>query len=337
MGVISIGIDVAKRSFCAATWEGDTGSRLGEFPNSPEGFAQLERAVKRVVGRRRSELRFTLEATAGYEMHLAAFAHQAGWRVSMPNPKRVRDWAKSSGRRAKTDPVDALALAEYGSSRPLPAWQPMSAEVGELESLLERQRDLEQLLQQERNRLDAALHKPHVADAVTTTIEAVIGALERGLKEVEGSIREHLEKHASLAAERKLLLSVPGVGKKNVLWLLVLLNRWRTLAGEKGEAKSLVAFVGLDPGVFQSGTSIQGRPSISRMGDGWLRRMLYMGALGAKRGRNAVQAHYLRLLSRGKAKKVALVATARKVLVWAWTIFTTQQPFDHSRYELATT
>ena len=84
MGVISVGVDVAKRSFRAAAWEADAGRPLGEFPNSPEGFAQLERAVKRVVGRRRSDLRFTLEATAGYELHLAAFAHQAGWRVSMP-------------------------------------------------------------------------------------------------------------------------------------------------------------------------------------------------------------------------------------------------------------
>lgn len=337
MGVVSVGVDVAKRTFQAASWIGEVGQPLGEFPNSAQGFRELQRAVGRITGRRRLKVRCTLEATAGYELHLAAFAYAVGWSVFMPNPKRVRDWAKGKGRRAKTDSIDALVLAEYGHACCLPQWQPMSAEVGELESLLERQRDLEQLLQQERNRLEASRHKPHVAGAVSQTIEAVIEALERGLKDVEKAINEHVKQHAVLAEARELLLSVPGVGKKNVLWLLVLLNRWRSLAGERAEAKSLVAFVGLDPGVFESGTSIHGRPRISRMGDKWIRRMLYMGTLGAARGNNAVRTSYQRLLARGKAKKVALVATARKVLVWAWTVFKTNQLFDHSRYEQATT
>lgn len=332
---VSIGIDVAKRTFCAAAWEGGSGQSLGEFENSPQGFKELKRAIGCILRRRRCEVRFTLEATAGYELHLAAWAHAQGWRVAMPNPKKVRDWAKGTGRRAKTDPVDALALAEYGHDRCLPEWQPMAAEASELESLLERERDLQHLIQQERNRLDAARQKPHVAGAVPTNIASVLEALEQALEEVRQEIKRHVNEHTSLREGRELLLSVPGIGKKNVLWLLVLLTRWHTLAGESSDPKSLVAFVGLDPGVFESGTSVRGRPRISRMGDKWIRRMLYMGVLGASRGDNAVRARYLHLVSRGKAKKLAIVATARKVLVWAWAVFRSNQEFDHSRFTLA--
>ena len=122
------------------------------------------------------------------------------------------------------------------------------------------------------------------------------------------------------------LRSVPGIGAKTVLHLVVLLPRWQTLTGGEGRDKGLVASVGLDPQPTERGTSVRGRAAISRRGERDLRRRLFMAALGGTRRDNALRRFYRRLVARGKAKKLALVAAARKLLVWAWAVFRRQQP-----------
>ena len=113
--------------------------------------------------------------------------------------------------------------------------------------------------------------------------------------------------------------------------LLVLLWRWERLTEGQGSGKGLTAFVGLDPQPYTSGTSVHKVASISRMGDGGMRRRLFMGTLGGVRGKNPLRAFYERLVGRGKKKKVALVAAARKLLVWAWKVFQTRTVFDPAK------
>ena len=94
----------------------------------------------------------------------------------------------------------------------------------------------------------------------------------------------------------------------------------------------MVAFLGLDSQVYVSGTSVRGEPKISKKGDKVGRYYLYMGALGGIRGKNVLRSFYQLLVSRGKAKKVALVACARKILLWGWAIFSSGSPFDSQRF-----
>jgi transposase len=140
-----------------------------------------------------------------------------------------------------------------------------------------------------------------------------------------------LQRHAALAAAVRRLKTVPGVGAKTVVPLLVLLYRWQVLTNGQGSAKGLTAYVGLDPQPYESGTSVRKPATISRMGDRVLRRKLYMGALGGIRGQNPLRAFYQRLVGRGKQKRVALVAAERKLLVWAWKVFQTQTDFDPAK------
>lgn len=332
MGALSIGIDVAKNSLAVAGWTAGAGRVLGEWPNTPAGFAKLAGCLEQEQQRARAEsIQVTLEPTAGYELALASFALAQGWRVSMPNPKHVRDWAKGLGQRAKTDGQDALLLARFGAERQPPAWAPLPAAVSELESLLERQRDLEQMLRQERNRQQGLVGRPGVAPPVGANLETVIAALEGALRELEEAIKEQLKQHPSLAQSARRLRQVPGVGAKSVLPLLVLLYRWQTLTAGAGRAKGLAAFVGLDPQTHRSGTSVRGRETISRQGDRHLRARLYMCALGGVTGKNALRQYYERLVGRGKAKKLALVAAARKVLIWAWAVFRDQIDFQSAK------
>lgn len=334
MDRLLIGADIAKDTFEVAVCGPSGEAPWGSFCNTPAGFAELAERLERARLSWNAALApvlLVLEPTGGYELALAAFGHQQGWLVSRPNPKRVRDWAKSQGRRAKTDRLDARVLARYGASQPPARWRPLPVELSELDSLLGRQDELQQMLQAERNRQAALASKPASAGLVVQTLATMIAALESGLAEIEQAIKAHIQAHAQLKTKWRLLQSVPGVGLKNGPYILLLLARWEHLTDGQGEAKGLVAYTGLDPQTYESGTSVHRNASISRMGQAQTRRLLYMGALGGVRGNNPLREFYQRLVGRGKAKKLALTAGARKILVWAWAVYRHDTPFDPTR------
>ncbi len=332
MHVLPVGIDVAKATFTAALWENGAGVALGTYPNTSTGINACLEEVRQVQRRAQAgAVQIALEPTAGYELSLASAVVREGWQVNMVNAVQVRDWAKSQGRRAKTDAQDAVMLARYAAEQPPRPWQPLPAPVGELESLLRRQDDLEHLLHQERNRQRMLSVRPGAAAAVAASLERVIAKLELELAALKHAIRAHLCAHGALQRDARRLRSVPGIGERNVLWLLVLLHRWHTLTAGQGRAKSLVAYVGLDPRPFESGSSVRRRATISRMGAAHLRRRLFLSAFGGIRGRNPLREFYDRLVARGKAKRLALIAAARKVLTWAWAVFRTGLSFDTAK------
>ena len=333
MSPVIVDVDMAKTNFAAALWDAGSTPPLGSFPNTSAGFEALAARVSPAEQADALPVQLVVEPTGGYELPLAHFALGHGWQVSMPNPCHVRDWARSQGRRAKTDAQDALLLARYGAEQPARPWRPLPAVVSELESLLGRRDDRAQLIRQERNRQHALGHRLHVPAAVGASVDAVRLALEQSLAAIQRAISEHLRRHPSLREGARLLRTVPGVGERNVLWLLVLLHRWQTLTAGRGLAKGLVAYLGLDPQPFESGSSVRRRARISRMGAAHLRRRLFMSALGGTRGNNALRQFYLRLVGRGKPKMVALIAAARKIVVWAWAIFRTSTPFDPTRIQ----
>lgn len=330
--MLTVGIDVSKDTLALALWWEGTAQVLDSVPNTPMGWEQLADALAgRGAAQALSQVDVVLEPTGGYELAVALWAYQRGWRVHRPNPRQVRAWARSQGRRAKTDRQDAVVLACYGAQRPLPLWQPLPSEVSELEALVRRREEVAGLLQQERNRHQQVQGRPGMHQAVPKSVERVIGVLEEELHEIEQAIADHTAQHQQMQQTCLLLRSVPGVGAKNVVPLFVTLARWQSLTEGAGTSRGLVAYAGLDPQPYESGSSVQRRASISRQGDARLRRALYMGAMGALRGDNPVRAFYQRLVGRGKAKKLALVAAMRKVLVWAWAVFHSGLPFDAAK------
>jgi transposase len=329
---IYIGADVAKAKFDVATWSGQSGTLLNTFPNTPSGFAQLGEQLRTLWPSRETQIVLVLEPTGGYEMGLVAYAYDQGWEVCLPNPKQVRDFAKGRGRRAKTDVLDALVLAQFGVEQQPEPQEELPAEVQELSELLHRREDLEQLKRSERNRLLGFQQRPAPTPAVLQSLERTIAALDAELDAVEKAIKDLLNRHPDLKREAKRLDSVSGIGEKTVLPILVLLHRWKVRTSGRGTAKGLTAFAGLDPQRHDSGSSVHKRARISKMGDHSIRHYLYMGALGGIRGNNPLRTFYRRLVSRGKAKRLALVAAAHKILTWAWAVFTQDVDFDPSRF-----
>ena len=330
--VLTVGVDMSQASFEASYWGGEDSESLGGYENQEAGYEQLKAALER-QGAAGQVIQLIVEPTGGYELGLVGYALEQGWQVSLPNPKQVRDWAKSQGRRAKTDKLDSLVLAAYGAKQKLHLYHPAPAEVEQLDDLLHRQQDLQQMLGQERNRLHALQARPAVAGYVLKSVKRHLELLEADLAELEQVISELLAQHVYLKQQRQRLLKVPGVGPKNSLVLLVLLARWQALTQGQGSGKALTAYVGLDPSPYQSGTSVYRRATISKMGNSRLRSQLYLGALGGVRGHNPLRDFYGRLVSRGKAKKLALVAAARKILIWSWAVFSQQLEFDPKKVD----
>jgi transposase len=329
-----VGVDIAKASFTVAVLGPAGEADWGEFANTPASFEQWRARVNAAVADQALlEVVVILEPTGGYELALAGFAAAQGWPVSRPNAARVREWAKSQGRRAKSDQVDARGLARYGAAQPLVAWKPLPPAYSQLESLLQRQADLETMLQQERNRQAALGLKRDTAPVVTRNLAAVLEALHNALVEIQAAIKAHLRAHPALRAKVRRLRTVPGVGAKSVLQVLVLLARWDTLTDGAGRAKGLVAYTGLDPQTHTSGTSVYKPARISRMGNPDMRRRLYLAAFGGVRARSGpLRDFYQRLVGRGKAKKLAITASARKILIWAWAVYRTDTDFERERH-----
>lgn len=325
-----IGIDIAKDSFIAAEWEQAPGKVLGKFANTTAGYEALRTTIGDA-----GELAVVMEATGGYELGLVVFAYERGWQVCLPNPKLVRKWAEGIGRRAKTDNQDALLLARFGVEQRPTGQEQLPAIIQELDDLLRRREDLDKLLRSERNRLLNYRQRPQPIAAVLTSLESNVAHFEAELAAIEQAIDELIHRDPDVKATVKRLRTVPGIGPKNALSLLVIYHRWLARAGEDADAKGLVAFVGLDPQPFESGRTVHKRATISKMGNHSCRRLLYMGALGGLRADSPLRHFYKRLVGRGKAKRLALVATARKILLWGWAVFIHRTPFDSSRFQLA--
>jgi len=333
MDHVFVGIDIAKLTFEVAVHGPAGDSRWGAFANTPTGFEQWRARLCALLEAYPAQVVVVLEPTGGYELALAGFAAEQGWLVSRPNALRVHDWLKSQGRRAKSDGLDADGLARYGAAQPLAAWKPLPLVYSQLESLLQRQEDLEKMLQQERNRQAALALKAGTAALVARNLATVLASLEQAYAEIQTAIQAHVKAHATLQTKVRRLRTVPGVGAKSVLFVLVLLARWDTLTDGAGQAKGLVAYAGLDPMTHDSGTSVHKPAHISRMGNRQLRRRLYLAAFGGVRATGGpLREFYSRLVGRGKAKKLAITAGARKILTWAWAVYRTDTDFDRERH-----
>ena len=290
----SVGIDVAKATL--EVWVEPDGSGW-TVTNDPVGIGEL---VTRLQAR--PVARVVLEATGGYEYAAAAALSLAGQAVAVVNPRQVRDFAKATGRLAKTDRIDAQVLARFGAAvRPEPRPLP-SATVQELDATVTRRRQVLEMLQAERNR------QPLARGKVARQIQQHITWLERQLTTLDDELKRLVEASPVWRARENLLRSVPGIGPVTTATLLAELPELGTLSRHQ-----IAALVGVAPFARDSGT-LRGKRAIWG-GRTSVRCVLYMATLAAVRWNPPLAATYRRLLDAGKLPKVALIACERKLLV----------------------
>lgn len=291
-----VGIDVSKgRLDVALRPAGDRGRCW--FPNDPAGIDGL---VSRLL--EEPPALVVLEASGGYERPAAAAPAASGLAVAVVNPRQARDFAKATGRLAKTDVLDAESLARFAEAvKPEPRVLP-GEEALLLKEILDRRRQLLSMLVAENNRLSATASEP-----VRRRIRAHARWLEKELSRTDRDLEGAIEASPTWRENEALLRSVPGVGPVLARTLLAELPELGTLTHRR-----LSALVGVAPFNFDSGT-LRGRRMIWG-GRSRVRAALYMAALVASRHNPAVRAFYERLVEAGKPKKVALVACMRKLL-----------------------
>jgi transposase len=322
--VTHLGIDIAARSLALARLHGDAHPvDLPALANDPDGWHHLIAALHD-HGDTPATTRIVMEATGAYWQGLATALHTAGWVVSVVSPGSARAYARARTRRAKTDAIDARLLAEYGRDLHPEAWTPPPAEVTALQLLVRQRDDLVAMRTQTRNRQHALAQLPALPPEVQEPLGAVLRVVEEQIAALDRAIRQRAAATVAVAAPIARLQTIVGVG---LLTAVVVVTETRPLWGSANAAE-IVAYAGLDPAPQRSGSSVRGAGHISKTGNARLRRAVYMAAVTAARCNPVFQPFYERLVARGKAKKVALVAVARKVLALMVTLLIHERDFD---------
>lgn len=317
-----IGIDVSKQKLdCAWLRDVATGKvKTRVFGNRRQDFPRLLEWLEQQTGEPLDQLHVVMEATGIYHETLAYWLHAAGIQVYVLSPAQVRDYSRSLGVRGKTDKKDSVMLARYGATQRPEAWQPEPEEVRKLKALAARLDALDKDIQRERNRREKAEFA--MATDILRSIDDILLALTRERDRLQQEIDDHLDQYPGLKQDRALLQSIPGVGPAVSLRLLAML-RSRVFTS----ARQAAAFAGLVPVSWESGSSVRGRPRLSKAGNPKLRQSLYMAAVVGLRRNPDISALYQRLTGNGKSKMAALGAAMRKLIHIAYGILKTQTEY----------
>ena len=282
------------------------------FPNTPAGFQRLQEWLNAQT------VHACLEATGTYGDALARFLHQSGHTVSVVNPAQIKAFGGTQLSRTKTDKADAQLIARFCQMHQPPAWTPPPPEASELQALVRRLESLGEMRQMEQNRLDTA------PAPVRASIEAVLAVLDQQIAQTRQAIQDHINNSPTLKGQRDLLVSIPGIADTTAAALLAELLDVHQFTG----ARQVAAFAGLVPRLRQSGTSVRGHSSLSKVGSSRLRKSLYFPAVVALRFNPLIRALGERLRASGKCKMVVIGAAMRKLLQIAFGVLKSGKPFD---------
>lgn len=310
-----VGIDVAKAKLDIALRLPGGKWRNKVLANNSTGFkALVEWLGKQGV----HSAHVCMEATGIYWERVAEHLSDAGFAVSVVNPAQIKAHAGACGVRTKTDVVDAKLIADFCLRQAPAVWQAPSPAIRTLRALVARREALVSLKTEESNRLLVA------HDSVRESIQKVLDHLNEQIASIEKQIKQDIDDDPTLREQSQLLDSIPGLGK---ITIPTLLSRYGgPLRFEK--AKQAVAFAGLDVAHHESGSSVRGRPRMSKTGPSKLRRALYMPAVVCMTHTAWGKAFTKRLLEAGKPRMLILGALMRKLVEMTYAILKSGKPFD---------
>jgi transposase len=311
-----VGLDVAKAKLDVALKVPAGKWKTKVVANTPAGFAELRAWLAKhgVIC-----AHVCMEATGVYWERVAEDLADHGFAVSVVNPAQIKAFAAALGVRSKTDAVDAKVIAEFCASSNPRLWVPASPRVRRLRALVGRREALVDLRTQESNRLEVS-----ATAEVRSSIEQVIALLDLQIKQIERQIKKDVDDDPTLREQRQLLDSIPGVGPATAAMFL------SHYGGELrfDKAAQAVAFAGLDTRQHESGSSVRGKPTLSKKGHSSIRRALYMPAVVAMSKTAWGKAFSSRLLAAGKPKMLVIGALMRKLVAIAYGILKSGKPFN---------
>jgi len=312
-------LDVALRSRCAKTQT---------FTNDEQGIMSL---VKHVTKSKKHKVRVVLEATNIFHFDVAVALHQHPRnQVMVLNPRASKHFAEVTMQRAKTDRVDAKLLALFGERMEFTAWEPPPAQVLELRTLTRRVHQLIDQKSAEKTRLQTMKSSQMWGQEICLSLHKHLAFIEQEVDVLEDRCLVLIQEIERLDVQYNLLRSICGFGKSSAIRLLAEL----AVIPKGLKAKQWVAYSGLDPRPLETGkhANQMGPRKISKRGNKYIRKILYMPAVCAIGHQPRIQAYYHHLLSNKKEKKLALVAVMRKLLHAIWGMFHHVKPFDENKF-----
>lgn len=336
--VFYLGVDVSKASLAVTLidqydkilWSNKN------IANTGNGFEKLVEQILKHASKKSNGQSFTvhlgMEATGIYGEQLAYFFHDRNpeerFVLYVLNPMAVRAYAKASLELNKNDATDARVIASYLSitvtKEQVRPWVAPPEEERRLRALSRRRSELVRLLASEKNRLEKLENMVNPSEEVVESVRKLIQYLQNAIAALDTDISDHISRYPTLSENDELLQSISGVGKVTSA----------TLLGEAGDlsqfstVKQFTSFAGLAPMEFSSGSSVWKRSKISRRGNARIRQCLYMATMVAVRVNPVLRRFYEHLLERGKCKKVALIASMRKMLHLIWGVLKNRRLFD---------
>lgn len=319
-----LGGDVSKKSidFCLLRPAGAEGFTFGgaltsarcKVSNSDEGFKKLDLWLNE---QKVSQIHVCLESTGIHSIAPATHLHRRGHVVSVVNPLRTHHYGKSRLSRTKTDKQDADMIAQFCLIEQPVQWHPLPPEILELRDMVRQVASLTETSAEYAIRL-----QEQKRETVRKTTGNIIKALEQQIAQLAKLIDKHLAAHPKLLETFNLYQTIKGVGRVTALTVMTEMPQMAKF----DTAKQAAAFAGVAPQQHESGTSIRGKTSISKIGNSRVRQILYMAALTASRRNPGLKAVAERLQATGKAKKVVLGAIMRKLVHILYGIARTGKP-----------
>ena len=305
------GIDISQKVFDVTNSDGN----YYQFKNNELGFKKFSKLLD-------FNSYCVMEATGYYHYQLAYYLLETGFKVSVENPLSVKRYIQMRLSKLKTDKSDSKLICEYAMHVELKLWKGNSKEVQEC---LQITRAL-WVYTKQRTMLKNKLHGESVLGEPS---KIVVRSLKRSLKQLDKTMQALEERLLFLVKDTHKdlftrITTIPGIGRKTAIMLIVLTGGFERFSS----ASELCSYAGLTPMIRQSGSSVKGRPRISKMGNQKLRNLLFMCSFTACKYNKACRDLYERIVAKGKSKKLALIAVCNKLLKQAFAIAKSGLIFD---------
>ena len=328
-----VGIDVAQKELvvCLGRMYDDWTPELyasKTFANSVKGFISFIQWVRKITDVS-IPIRFVMEATGVYHESLAYYLEDQALEVSIITPNKISNYARTLDVKTVTDKTASEAIALFGLERNLDKWKRPNPLFKKLRQLTRERDQLVQLRTIAKNQLHAELAEAEPNNSSIIRVKKQIAFFNKQEREINSEIVELSKQDEKVSGSIKIICSLPGVGLLTAATVLAETNGFELIRNKR----QLTSYAGLDVKEKQSGTSVKGKPRISKQGNKYLRKAMHLPALTAIRLDERHKAIFARLVSRHGIKMKVLIAVERKLLEMIYTLYKTNKQYDKEYFK----
>jgi transposase len=323
-----LGIDVAQKELvvCLGRMHDDWTPELYSnrtFANSKKGFDAMVKWVKKLTTED-TAVRYLMEATGVYHESLAYYLEGKGYEISVVLPNKISNYVRTLEVKTITDKTASEAIARFGLERKLDRWKRPKQIFKSLKQLTRERDQIVETRTLAKNQLHAEMAEAFPNPSSLHRIKALIKFLDKQVAEILKELTELVKQDDQVNESIGLICSIPGVGRLTAATVLAETNGFELIRNKR----QLTSYAGLDVKEKQSGTSIKGKPRISKKGNRHLRKAMHLPALAAIRHEKKFKAVFVRLVSKHGIKMKAAVAVQRKLLEMIYTVYSKNIAYD---------